>query len=158
PNRNLEAVLEEIGALEGRDAEGGAIWAEEMLCREPEERLFYGNQWHPGLYPYEGASRADLEELARFRRTMDGFAAKKDPRGRRASAIPTRLSADDPDLVALDRLTMREWLLANGFASKRLLWLTEYGCRDDFGTNLDSVSAWAGVHYNAARLPGEDDD
>ena len=53
---------------------------------------------------------------------------------------------------------MKEWLDANGFTSKRLRWLVEYGCRDDFGTNLGRISAWAGIHYNAARLPGEDDD
>ncbi len=53
---------------------------------------------------------------------------------------------------------MGAWLDANGFTSKRLRWLAEYGCRDDFGTNLDRISAWAGIHYNAARLPGEDED
>ena len=53
---------------------------------------------------------------------------------------------------------MAAWLDANGFTSKRLRWLAEYGCRDDFGTNLDGISAWAGIHYNAARLPGEEED
>jgi hypothetical protein len=158
PNPALEAVLEEVGALEGRDANGAPVWAEEMLCREPEERLFYGHAWHAGLYPYEGASRGDLEQVARFRTVMDGFAARKDARGRRAFAIPTRRSSEDPDLLALDRTTMKEWLDANGFTSTRLRWLAEYGCRDDFGTNLDRISAWAGIHYNAARLPGEDED
>ncbi len=158
PNPALEAVLEEVGALESRDPDGNPIWAEEMLCREPEERLYYGNRWHPGLYPYEGASRDDIGQVERFRRAMDGFAGRKDGKGRRAFAIPTRLSSEDADLVALDRTTMAEWLAANGFTSKRLRWLAEYGCRDDFGTNLGGISAWAGIHYNAARLPGEDED
>ncbi len=157
-NPALEAVLEEAGALVGRDADGDPEWAEEMLCREPEERLYYAHQWHAGLYPYEGASRGDLEEVARFRKVMDDFAARKDARGRRAFAIPTRRSAPDGDLLALDRMTMQEWLEKSRFVSKRLRWLTEYGCRDDFGTDLDRISAWAGIHYNAARLPGEDED
>jgi hypothetical protein len=157
PNPALEAVLEEVGALVGRSADGPE-WAEEMLCREPEERLFYAHQWHPGLYPYEGASPDDLAQLDRFRRTMDAFAARKDAKGRRAFAIPTRRSAQDADLAALDGIPMKEWLAANGFTSRRLLWLAEYGCRDDFGTNLDRISAWAGIHYNAARLPGEDEE
>ncbi|HQQ78321.1 MAG TPA: FAD-dependent oxidoreductase [Thermoanaerobaculia bacterium] len=157
-NPALEAVLEEVGALVGRDADGAPEWAEEMLCREPEERLYYGNRWHPGLYPYEGASRTDVEQLNRFRAAMDAFAGRKDGKGRRAFAIPTRLSSDDADLLALDRMTMDEWLDANGFTSKRLRWLAEYGCRDDFGTNLGRISAWAGIHYNASRLPGEDED
>ena len=36
------AVLEEMGAVAGRDAEGRPVWAEEVLCREPQERLFHG--------------------------------------------------------------------------------------------------------------------
>jgi hypothetical protein len=158
PNPALEAILEEVGALTSRDAEGNPVWAEEMLCREPEERLYYGNRWHAGLYPYEGASREDVAQVERFRRAMDDFAGRKDAKGRRAFAIPTRRSSDDADLLALDRITMAEWLDANGFTSRRLRWLAEYGCRDDFGTNLGGVSAWAGIHYNAARLPGEDED
>jgi hypothetical protein len=157
-NPALEAVLEEVGALVGRDADGAPEWAEEILCREPEERLFYGGRWHAGLYPYEGASRTDVEQVNRFRVVMDAFAGRKDARGRRAFAIPTRRSSDDADLLALDRTTMAGWLDANGFTSNRLRWLTEYGCRDDFGTNLGRISAWAGIHYNAARLPGEDED
>lgn len=158
PNPALEAVLEEVGALASRDADGNPVWAEEMLCREPEERLYYGNRWHAGLYPYEGASRSDIEQVNVFRVAMDAFAGRKDARGRRAFAIPTRLSSDDADLLALDKTTMAAWLDAHGFTSKRLRWLAEYGCRDDFGTNLDRISAWAGIHYNAARLPGEDED
>jgi glycine/D-amino acid oxidase-like deaminating enzyme len=158
PNRALEAILEEAGALVGREADGAPEWAEEMLCREPEERLFFGYAWRPGLYPLDGASPEDLAQLARFRREMNALAARKDSKGRRAFAIPTRLSSDDADLAALDRITMAEWMRGRGYTSPRLLWLAEYGCRDDFGTNLAGTSAWAGVHYNAARLPGEDDD
>ena len=158
PNRALEAVLEEAGALVSRDADGAPEWAEEMLCREPEERLFFGYAWRPGLYPADGASPEDLAQLARFRREMNVLAARRDSKGRRAFAIPTRLSSEDPEFTDLDRITMAEWMRARGYTSPRLLWLTEYGCRDDFGTNLDGTSAWAGVHYNAARLPGEDDD
>ena len=78
PNRALEAVLEEAGALVSRDADGAPEWAEEMLCREPEERLFFGYAWRPGLYPRDGASPEDLAQLARFRREMNVLAARKD--------------------------------------------------------------------------------
>jgi phytoene dehydrogenase-like protein len=158
PNRALEAVLEEAGALVSRDADGAPVWAEEMLCREPEERLFLGYAWRQGLYPRDGASPEDLAQYARFQREMNGLARRRDAKGRRAFAIPTRLSSDDADLEALDRLTMAEWMRAKGYTSPRLLWLAAYGCRDDFGTNLAGTSAWAGLHYHAARLPGEDDD
>ena len=46
---------------------------------------------------------------------------------------------------------MAEWMAANGFTGTRLLWYVNYCCRDDFGTGIDQVSAWMGVHYFAAR-------
>jgi len=154
PNAAMETLLVEIGAITGSDAEGHPVFAEEMLCREPEERLFFGFEWHPGLFPRAGASGNDLAQLARFEAEMAGYAAMRDARGRRAFAVPTRRSSDDAELTALDRMTMREWMKAKGFDSPRLLWFTEYGCRDDFAGSLDETSAWAGIHYYASRMAG----
>ncbi|HQR67690.1 MAG TPA: NAD(P)-binding protein [Thermoanaerobaculia bacterium] len=155
PSPAREAVLSEVGALVGRDANGDPVFAEEMLCREPEERLFFGYEWHPGLYPRVGASGNDLAQLAGFEAEMAAFAALRDGKGRRAFAVPTSASSDDAELLALDQMTMGEWMRSKGFDSPRLLWLAEYGCRDDFAGSLDETSAWAGLHYYAARLRGE---
>lgn len=154
-NGALEALLEEAGALAGRGEDGAPEWAEEVLVREPEERLFFRGGWHEGLYPRIGASRKDLVELARFGERMHGFAAARDAKGRRAFALPRRLSSPDAEFASLDRLSMAEWMERNGFSSPRLLWFAEYGCRDDFGSGLSETSAWAGIHYYAARLMGE---
>ncbi len=150
----LEALLEEAGALVGRDASGVPEWAEEVLCREPEERLFYRGLWWEGLYPRAGASAAEVAERDRFDAEMRGFAALRDGKGRRAFALPSRLSSDDADLLALDRIPFSEWLDARGYRGTRLRWVLEYGTRDDFGSSLEQVSAWAGIHYYAARLAG----
>ena len=106
PNAALEAVLTEIGAVTGRDEDGDPVFAEEMLCREPEERLFFGYEWHAGLYPRSGASPDDLAQLFRFEEEVRSLAARRDAKGRRAFAVPTRCSSDDADLVALDRIPM----------------------------------------------------
>jgi hypothetical protein len=57
-------------------------------------------------------------------------------------------------------MTMGEWLQQEGFTSKALLWYVDYCCKDDFGGGLGQVSAWAGIHYFAARRPeaGNADD
>ena len=47
---------------------------------------------------------------------------------------------------------MAEWLDRNRFDSPRLRWWVEYACRDDFGAELDAVSAWAAHFYFAARV------
>ena len=71
--------------------------------------------------------------------------------GRRLFALPMEFSSRDPDWLALDRITFKQWLLNNGFAAPSLPWLANYACRDDFGTNHEQTSAWAGLHYFACR-------
>jgi protoporphyrinogen oxidase len=151
-NPALARLLDELGVLEGRDEQGEPIATEAALCREPQERLFYRGTWSPGLYLHSGATPADLGELARFRARMDGFAALRDARGRRAFALPLSRSSDDADLTALDRTSMADWMRAEGFTSQRLLWTVDYACRDDYGSRPDQTSAWAAIFYFAARL------
>lgn len=153
-NPALEAVLEDVGALEGRDGSGRPIWSEAMLCREPEERLFFRGEWFEGLFPRAGASAADLAELRRLDGAMRRFASLRDPSGRRAFALPRRLSSTDAEFAAFDRISFAAWLDGNGFRSPRVRWFAEYACRDDFGSSLAETSAWAGIHYFAARLEG----
>ena len=153
-NLGLEALLDEAGAIAGRGPDGRPVWDEGALIREPEERLYFHGQWVEGLYPRLGASREDLSQFARFEREMRAFSAARDAKGRRAFALPRRLSSRDVEFAALDRISMDAWLARNAFTSKRLLWFVEYGCRDDFGSNLEETSAWAGIHYFAARLEG----
>ncbi len=155
-NRPLIQLLEEVGAVEGRDAQGRPVYAEHVLCRDPQERIFYIGEWHEGLYPRLAASQDELGQLERFEAEMRELADRRDRRGRRAFAIPRALSSDDAEMKALDRRSMDEWLKDKGFTSPRLRWFVEYGCRDDFGATLEQTSAWAGIHYFAARLePGE---
>src|SRR5687768_17168781 len=39
-NRPLVALLDEAGAVAGRDDAGRPVYAEDVLCRDPQERLF----------------------------------------------------------------------------------------------------------------------
>lgn len=157
-NRPLIALLEEIGAVAGRDAQGHPEYAEHVLCREPQERLFFKGEWYEGLYPRIGAGPEDLRQLAAFEAAMSRHAAWRDARGRRAFAIPRASSADAAELRALDRSSMADYMDAHGWDSPRLRWFVEYACRDDFGATLRQTSAWAGIHYFAARLEGSEDD
>jgi phytoene dehydrogenase-like protein len=151
-NRPLVAVLDEVGALTGHDATGKPVWAEEVLCREPQERVFHGAQWHEGLYPRDGASPDDLRQLSEFEADMRRWSRWRDQAGRRAFAIPRARGSEAAELRALDRQSMARYLDERGWSSPRLRWFVEYGCRDDFGATLAQTSAWAGVHYFAARL------
>ncbi|MBI4601260.1 MAG: FAD-dependent oxidoreductase [Planctomycetes bacterium] len=153
-DRALVALLDEMGVLGGRDAEGEPVVREEHLCRDPEERVFFKGRWYEGLYLHAGASREDLAQLAAFRAEVDRWAAWRDAKGCRAFAIPLARSSDDPEVTRLDREGFGEWVARRGWTSPRLRWLLDYACRDDYGMRLEETSAWAGLFYFAARLRG----
>jgi protoporphyrinogen oxidase len=151
-NRLLIRLLGEMGVLEGTDHDGKAIVAEQYLCRDPQERIFYKGRWYEGLYLHAGADERDRAEWRAFNTEMERWAEWRDGRGRRAFAIPIAAGSDDAEVTALDKLSMAEWLDQRGWTSPRLRWLVNYACRDDYGCTLDQVSAWAGVFYFASRL------
>jgi phytoene dehydrogenase-like protein len=146
-------LLRELGALTGEDAQGRPEYAEAMLVREPEERLFYKGSWYEGLYLRAGASAEDLRQLARFEARMRELARARDAKGRRAFTVPVALCSDDAEWTQLDRLSMAQWLAQEGFSSPRLRWMVDYACRDDYGADAAGTSAWAGLWYFAARQP-----
>jgi phytoene dehydrogenase-like protein len=153
-NRALVTLLDELGVLEGADAEGEPVVAEQSLCRDPEERVFYRGRWYEGLYLHAGAGEEDARQLRLFNAEVDAWAAWRDAKGRRAFAIPVALCSDDAEVAALDRVSMGEWMRARGFTSERLRWLVDYGCRDDYGLTAEQASAWAGLFYFASRMKG----
>ena len=151
-NRALITLLGEMGVLEGSDAEGEPVVAEQFLCRDPEERVFYRGRWYEGLYLHAGADAEDARQLQLFNAEVDRWAGWRDAQGRRAFAIPVANCSDDAEVSALDRISMGEWLRARGLNSERLRWLVDYACRDDYGLGLEQASAWAGLFYFASRM------
>jgi protoporphyrinogen oxidase len=148
-------LLAEMGVVQGFDGSGRAIPAEGHLLRAPDERLFFAGEWSEGLFLADGASADDLRQFARFERMVAELAQRRGADGRRWFAIPVVYASRDEPALALDRITMAQWLAENGFTSRRVLWYVEYACRDDYGTLLGDTSAWAGLHYFCARSHGE---
>ncbi len=151
-NRALVSLLDEMSILEGTDDAGEPVVAEQYLCRDPEERVFYKGRWYEGLYLNAGASADDLRQLKAFHAEIDRWVDWRDGRGRRAFAIPLANSSDDAEVTALDRMSMTAWLDSQGWTSPRLHWLVGYACRDDYGATLETTSAWAGIFYFASRV------
>ncbi|MEI7430978.1 MAG: FAD/NAD(P)-binding protein [Betaproteobacteria bacterium] len=153
PTRESVAVREllaELGVLQGDPRAVRPRYDERYLCATPQERVYRNGWWQDGVLPQIGVSAAEQAQYQRFYALMEGFKNRRD-QGRRAFALPLALSSRAPDLLALDRITMREWLLAQGLDSPHLHWYVDYACRDDYGTGSAEVSAWAGIHYFACR-------
>lgn len=146
----VRRLFERLGVITGYD-KGLPIYDEYALCADPDERLQMFGQWREGLLPHLGVTDAEHAEYRRFFDQMAAFKARRGKDGRRAFCIPIDTSSADPEIRALDRISFRSWLQQQAYSGEHLLWLLDYSCRDDYGAGLDAVSAWAGIHYFAAR-------
>ena len=133
----VRLLFEEMGVF------ANGAWRETDLCASPKERTFAYGRWREGLVEAVAAGARDHDELRRFADRLSALRATGE------FTIPLALGAreDSP----LDRLTMDAWLRQEGFTGGALRWLADYSCRDDFGTSARDTSAWAALHYFAAR-------
>jgi glycine/D-amino acid oxidase-like deaminating enzyme len=132
----VRELMAELGVLEdGR-------WNERYLCFTPQERLFIHGRWQEGIEPEVGSTARDREDFRRFHELTNEFRASGQ------FTVPMSLGAKPS---ALDTLSMREWMQRQQLASPYLHWYVDYACRDDYGAHSANTSAWAGIHYFAAR-------
>ncbi|MGE4241588.1 MAG: FAD-dependent oxidoreductase [Ramlibacter sp.] len=149
----LQALLEELGLR--RRVGGHWRYDERHLVHAPQERLWFRGQWQEGLLPVQDVPASTLEAYRAFGRRIESLR-----RGARF-AIPMALRPDARRHPELDALTFAAWLARERFDDELLRGYLDYCCRDDYGAGIDTVSAWAGVHYFAARhgfhAPGSGD-
>jgi monoamine oxidase len=149
--RATRQLLAELGVLRGDPDAAHPDYDEKYLCHAPQERLYTNGYWQDGLWPVMGVPHAERAQYARFQDHVGELRQRRDRAGRRPFALPLALSSRDPEMLALDRVNMRDWLLREGYTAPGLHWLVDYACRDDYGTAAAQTSAWAGLHYFACR-------
>ena len=140
PAREVDEWLHELGLL--RQAAGRRVADERHLCHSPQERLFFEGAWHEGLLPPADPSSATQAQYRRF-----AALAAQAP----AFAIPSHRAPWTAGHDALDGQTFAAWLTQQRLDDERLRWYLDYCCRDDYGAGIDTVSAWAGLHYFGSR-------
>lgn len=150
----VQDLLEELGVRQR--VAGRWQYDERTLCHSPQERLFFQGHWQEGLLPLQGVSAATLAQYRRFAELVTQA---------RSSAhwvLPMQNKPLAPVQYALAAITFVAYLDQNGLTDPHLRWYLDYCCRDDYGAGLDTVSAWAGLHYFASRhgfhVPGMDSD
>ena len=149
---DVQNLLEELG-LRQRVA-GRWIYDERHLCHSPQERLYMDGQWHEGLLPMHGVSPGTLAQYRRFAQAV-ALAQKQS-----VFAIPAGLTRPNAAQLVLDAQGFAAWLDRQELTDAHLRWYLDYCCSDDYGAGIDTVSAWAGIHYFASRhgfhVPGDD--
>jgi hypothetical protein len=136
----VRELFEEFGVL--KDGK----WDERRLCFAPQERLYLHGRWQEGIEPELASTQRDREDYLRFHDQMSEFRASGE------FTIPMEPGARPS---SLDQISMQEWMARNQFTSPYLNWYINYTCRDDYGGLARDISAWAGIHYFAARDPEE---
>jgi len=150
-NPELVAFLESIGVIESID--GDEIrYAEQYLCREPEERLYAQGRWWPGLLPDKFLTSEDSDQVSQFRELMRKWSVRIGDDGKPFFTLPTSRCSRDAEAVRLDQMSFADWMDEHSLNSPPLRWLACYACQDDYGLMPEQTSAWAGVFYFAARL------
>ena len=150
----VRELLAEMGMVQAYGPDNEPLYDPRHLCHAPQERLFIDGAWR------EGFSARDLLDpdgtgavaaLTAFEAQVRRYQAYRDTRGRRAFAIPVAAGTTDPEIVALDEISMRDYFDRAGWSSPLLRWYVDFCCRDDYGCTIDTTSAWAGWHYFCSR-------
>jgi predicted NAD/FAD-binding protein len=148
----VQDLLEELGVRQR--VAGRWQYDERSLCHSPQERLFFQGQWQEGLLPLQGVKAATLTQYRRFADLVEQH------RNSAPWVLPMQKTPLAQVQSALAAITFIAYLDQNGLTDPHLRWYLDYCCRDDYGAGLDTVSAWAGVHYFASRhgfhVPGQD--
>lgn len=145
--------FEDIGVITGYDEQSKKpIYNEYYLCSDPQEKVFFEGRWQEGIFPQKGIPREDLLQYEAFFTFIENMKNTKGSDGKDLFTIPMELSSQDPSILELDTISMESWLNARGWNSVYLHRYINYCCRDDYGMNYQKISAWAGIHYFAARV------
>ncbi len=147
----LQDLLEEFGLRQR--VSGRWVWDEMHLCHSPQERLFFRGEWQEGMLPLHGVGAQTLAAYRKFSTLVEHLSKAA------RWVVPVTSVRASALQLELDGITFSAWLQQQGLSDGHLLWYLDYCCRDDFGAGLNTVCAWAGIHYFASRhgfhVPGE---
>lgn len=121
------------------------VYSETDLVHAPESRLLFQGKWQETLLPRDDADSRRFFALTVRLKNLRGADGKK------VFAIPIAESSHRNEWRRLDAMTFAQWLDAENYRSETLRWYLDYCCRDDYGQGIGKVSAFAGLHYFAAR-------
>ena len=144
-------LFNDLKIIVDQDAQGRPIYDEYCLSADPQERLWMYGRWQEGLVPQLGSTARDRAEFTAFFAATEQLKNRLGSDGKPVFAIPIDASSADPTWRALDAISIIQYLKQQGYQSELLLWYVNYCCRDDYGSLATQVSAWAGLHYFAAR-------
>ena len=147
PLQNIESkhtreMLKFFNIIEKDEYSEKPYYNSKYLVFSPMERVLINDEWQEGLYKQS-------EDSHRFFSYIKSLKNQIGSDNKKLFSIPIAHHSKDTD--DLDKLSFKQWLDKNNYMDKSLLAHLNYCCKDDYGTTIEQTSAWAGVHYFAAR-------
>ncbi len=138
---------------------GEPVYNEFYLCADPRERLFTLGRWQEDLLPSIGVTADDRRAVRRLLRRNGWIRTARGSGRPQGLRHPARASSADAGFRALDRIGMADWMQAQGWDSEHAALVCRLLLPRRLRHPAADVSAWAGIHYFAARDgKGADDE
>src|SRR6266705_670413 len=162
----LTRLLQDLEVIDGFAADGTPRIKPAYLGPGPEFNTLVDGTWYMEMQSYDPAgvkddvakmpiSTKDRKDLIDFYREMKEWGERKGRDGRPVFAMPVEEGSRDPDVLALDAITMEEYARRKGWGPRTLQVADEWST-SDIGGSLGEVSAYAFWSFNSLGQGGED--
>lgn len=161
----LTRLLQDLEVVTGFSADGKPKIDPACVGPGPEYNTLIDGHWYSSGfsdgYDAEAAVRAmpltrkEQDDEIAFQRDIREWESRKGNDGRPAFAMPVEEGSRDPDILALDRITMAEYARRKGWGERALQRLDDYGV-DSIGGTASEASAYGFLSFNSLGQAGED--
>jgi len=160
----LTRLFQDLDMITGFEADGTPKIRPELVGHGEDSNMLIDGVWYPdattGADPKRAYDRMPLPEkdrhdLTAFYEEMHGWAKRKGRDGRPAFAMPVEEGSRDADLLALDRITMAEYVRRQGWGTRAFRHVDDWSS-STIGGGIEDVSAYAFWSFNSLGQGGED--
>src|SRR5262245_5986500 len=158
----LKRLYADLDMVTGYEPDGTPKIRRDLIGPGPEYNVLIDGTWHHSVtggdadtlhaLPFPEKDRRDLMD---FYRELQDWGTSKGSDGRPAFAMPVEDGSRDPDLLALDRITMKEYATRKGWGAITLREVDDWSS-SDIGGGIGDVSAYAFWAFNGLGQGGED--
>ena len=163
-DRFLTRLFQDLGVVKGIAADGTPRIDPRLVGPGPDANTLIDGTWYAD--PLLGADAAkavlrmplpekDRNDEIEFYNEMNTWATRRGKDGKPAFAMPVEDASRDPDILALDTITMLEYAKRKGWGERALANVEDWSTSDIGGTSSE-VSAYAFLAFNSLGQGGED--
>lgn len=141
--KHLIELYTDCEVIESIGKDGWANIKDKFLLKNPEHNLFAGNRWENVEFPFQIATKKDVEDYDKFHEEVDYWNSWKDDKNRNAIGTPVDKISENKKVRDLDKISIAEYLKQINLTSKLLKWYVNIWMIDEYSSTIENTSAWA---------------